>query len=135
MGIYEAAPGQWKVEKEASSEQEPDPVEAPSHYTRGGVECIDAIRAAIGEERFRGYMRGTAIKYLWRCEHKHDTPTEDLRKARRCIDILLGLETDIDEECSMCGATFADAGDRWDMPSGQAYCTRCNDAWMLEASS
>jgi hypothetical protein len=65
-----------------------DPVETPSHYTRGDVECIDAVRAALGEERFRGWCQGGAIKYLWRYEHK-GRPAEDLRKARRFIDILL----------------------------------------------
>ena len=43
-----------------------------------GVECIDAIRAALGPEGFRAHCRATVIKYLWR--EKWDT-AEDAKKA------------------------------------------------------
>jgi len=52
----------------------------PSHYNQGGVECIEAIRSALTEEEFRGFTKGSAIRYLWRAEHKAN-PIEDLRKA------------------------------------------------------
>lgn len=55
-------------------------VNAPPHYRRGGVECIDSIRAALGDESFVAYCRGTAIKYLWRTGHKWDG-VEDMQKA------------------------------------------------------
>lgn len=59
-----------------------DPVEHPSHYLRddSGIECIDAIRAALGREGFIAYCKGNALKYCWRSDHK-GTPAEDLRKA------------------------------------------------------
>lgn len=57
-----------------------DAVSHPSHYTMGGVECIDAIRAALGQEGFQEYCRGNVIKYLWRWRHKGGL--EDLEKAR-----------------------------------------------------
>jgi len=60
-------------------EPQADPVNHPPHYTAGGIECIDAIRAALGREGFLAYCRGNAIKYLWRCEHKGGM--EDLHKA------------------------------------------------------
>lgn len=41
----------------------PDMVNHPSHYTAGGVECIEAIRAATGSQ-FTGYLWGNAMKYL-----------------------------------------------------------------------
>ena len=47
----------------------PDMVNHPSHYTAGGVECIEAIRAATGSQ-FTGYLWGNAMKYLWRFPHK-----------------------------------------------------------------
>ena len=56
-----------------------DRVNHPSHYTQGGVECIDGIRAALGDE-FPAYCQGNAIKYLWRWRHKGGV--EDLRKAQ-----------------------------------------------------
>jgi hypothetical protein len=56
-----------------------DNVNHPPHYSQGDIECIDAIRAALGPDAFVAYCRGNAIKYLWRCDHKGGT--EDLRKA------------------------------------------------------
>jgi len=43
-----------------------DEVKSPAHYNQGGIECIDAIRAALTDEEFRGYCKGNAIKYIWR---------------------------------------------------------------------
>jgi len=57
-----------------------DAVLSPSHYTSGEIECIDAIRSALGPEGFRAWCRGNAIKYLWRAGLKDDA-SEDLRKA------------------------------------------------------
>ena len=56
-----------------------DNVNHPSHYTSGDIECIDAIRAALGPERFIGYLWGNAIKYLWRWPRKGQR--EDLEKC------------------------------------------------------
>ena len=56
-----------------------DPVNHPPHYNAGAIECIDAIRAALGREGFIAYCRGNALKYAWRCEHKGGS--EDLAKA------------------------------------------------------
>lgn len=47
-----------------------DDVNHPTHYTQGPIECIDAIKAALGHEQFKGYLRGNAMKYLWRAELK-----------------------------------------------------------------
>jgi hypothetical protein len=58
---------------------QPDLVSAPPHYRQGGIECIDAIRAALTEDEFRGFIKGNAIKYTWR--EKHKGGDEDLRKA------------------------------------------------------
>ena len=53
----------------------------PDHDKSGEVECIDAIRAALGVEGFRAFCRGNVIKYLWRCELKHESATTDINKA------------------------------------------------------
>ena len=47
-----------------------DPVNHPSHYKQGDIECIDAIRAALTPDEFRGYCKGNVIKYVWRERHK-----------------------------------------------------------------
>lgn len=57
-----------------------DPVNHPAHYTQGGVECIDAIEAALGKDQFIGFLRGQVLKYSWRCGLKGDA-REDAAKA------------------------------------------------------
>ena len=47
-----------------------DVVNSPPHYRQGGIECIDAIEAALTPEEFRGYCKGNALKYIWRERHK-----------------------------------------------------------------
>ena len=54
-------------------------VNHPPHYqSDNGIECIDAIRAALGREGFIAYCRGNAIKYLWRDKVNN---VEDRNKA------------------------------------------------------
>jgi hypothetical protein len=65
-----------------------DPVERPSHYTAGNIECIDAIKAATTQEEFEGFLRGNVLKYLWRCNLKSNK-TEDLNKARWYLNRLI----------------------------------------------
>lgn len=57
-----------------------DPVNSPAHYTAGGIETIDYLRAKLGLAEFVAYCRGNAIKYLSRAGLKGDA-AEDLRKA------------------------------------------------------
>lgn len=57
-----------------------DNVNNPSHYqSKSGIECIDAIRAALTPEEFRGFCKGNIIKYVWRERHKGQD--ESLEKA------------------------------------------------------
>lgn len=56
-----------------------DPVSKPDHYNNGEIECIDAIRAAVGDAGFRSFCQGNVIKYAWRAMHKGRE--EDFRKA------------------------------------------------------
>ncbi|NBX48347.1 DUF3310 domain-containing protein [bacterium] len=65
-----------------------DPVNHPNHYTKGGVECIDAIQSSMSEEAFRGYCKGNIQKYIYRYEDKQN-PKQDLLKARWYLDRLL----------------------------------------------
>lgn len=67
-----------------------DEVNHPEHYTDGGIECIDAIEAALTEEEFRGYLKGNIIKYVWR-ERKKGGMTS-MRKAGWYTDRFLSLE-------------------------------------------
>lgn len=64
-----------------------DPVNHPSHYTNGKIECIEAIEAALTPEEFRGYLKGNAIKYIWRERMKGNS--ESLAKANWYVTRLL----------------------------------------------
>jgi hypothetical protein len=55
-------------------------VNHPPHYAKGGVECIQAIKASMTPEAFHGYLKGNIIKYLWRYENKGKA-VQDLEKA------------------------------------------------------
>lgn len=71
-------------------------VEHPSHYTSGGIECIDAIKAMLaGYEQAKiatkfywHFLSGQVIKYLWRWPLK-ERPLQDLKKARWYLDRLI----------------------------------------------
>jgi hypothetical protein len=69
----------------------------PAHYqSESGVEAIDAIHAALGDEQFKGYLRGNAMKYLFRCERK-GSPLENAKKAEWYIKRLIA-EYELEEE-------------------------------------
>lgn len=63
-------------------------VEHPSHYNQGGVECIEAIKAAtIGKTGVEAFCVGNTIKYLFRYEAKNGL--EDVKKAQWYINRLI----------------------------------------------
>jgi hypothetical protein len=65
-----------------------DAVTSPAHYRLGGgLEVLDVMEALGWAE---GYLKANALKYLMRHEHK-GKPVEDLKKARYCLDRLIGL--------------------------------------------
>ena len=70
-----------------------DIVNRPAHYTQGGVECIDAIKASMTQDQFHAFLKGQVIKYLWRFEHKGN-PIQDLQKAQFYMNRLV-LESEI----------------------------------------
>lgn len=76
-----------KVERNDEVEPTNDAVQHPSHYTRGGIECIDAIRASMTADGFCDYCKGNIIKYIWRWRDKGGV--EDLRKASVYLDWLI----------------------------------------------
>ena len=77
------------VKAERNDEVEPknDAVQHPSHYTHGGIECIEAIRASMTADGFCDYCKGNIIKYIWRWRDKGGV--EDLRKASVYLDWLI----------------------------------------------
>lgn len=68
---------------------ERETVNHPAHYNAGGVECIDAIEAAVccQTDPADAFLTGQIIKYIWRWPLKGGA--EDLRKARFYLDRLI----------------------------------------------
>lgn len=65
-----------------------DSVKHPYHYLRGGMECIDVIKAAVRYLKpFEAYCVGNIIKYVWRYSEKNGS--EDLRKAKQYLEWLI----------------------------------------------
>ena len=50
-----------KAERNDKVEPTNDAVQHPSHYTQGGIECIDAIRASMTADGFCDYCKGNII--------------------------------------------------------------------------
>lgn len=67
-----------------------DNVNHPKHYTNGDIECIDAIKASMSSDEFAGYLKGNALKYLWRYKLKKN-PVEDLEKAKWYLEKLIDV--------------------------------------------
>jgi hypothetical protein len=61
----------------------PDQVNHPPHYRQLGASCPDCNRPieCIDVVEHLPACLANAVKYIWRCDHKHPDPTEDLRKA------------------------------------------------------
>jgi|MDTB01.1.fsa_nt_gb hypothetical protein len=57
-----------------------DLINKPPHYNAGSVECIVAIQASMSPEEFKGYLKGNAMKYLWRYNLKGNA-IQDLEKC------------------------------------------------------
>ena len=77
--------------KPDGSDEEPDVVNHPSHYTNGKVECIDAIESAIvGKTGIEAVCVANVIKYLWRYEDKNGL--EDIKKAQWYLNKLIEVK-------------------------------------------
>lgn len=67
-----------------------DPVNHPQHYTKGKVECIDAIESAVsGLTGVEAFLTGQVMKYTYRWPDKNGA--EDLRKAEWYLGRLIRI--------------------------------------------
>ena len=76
-------------EVKKSPQIDADRVNHPPHYCAGSVECIEGIKAALGDE-FPAYCQGNVLKYVWRWKHKGGV--EDLRKAQVYLGWMIEAE-------------------------------------------
>lgn len=71
--------------------QNTDNVNNPSHYTTGGIETLDYIKAKVSD--YPSYAAGNILKYVSRYEHKNGI--EDLKKAQFYLnDLIEWMESD-----------------------------------------
>lgn len=68
-----------------------DPINNPAHYTNGGIETIDYLKAKMTQEQFRGFLIGNVLKYVSRYPHKNGV--EDLKKAEWYLNRLIQIES------------------------------------------
>lgn len=67
---------------------EVDVVNSPPHYTAGGIEAIDAIKAAVATAPpVQAVFVANILKYVWRYREKNGK--QDLLKARWYLDELI----------------------------------------------
>lgn len=78
---------------------EHDNVLNPAHYDLElpeNAQAIDVVRAVLGPEKFSGFCRGNALKYLIRADRKNGL--EDLKKAMVYVKWELETRTDPEPE-------------------------------------
>ena len=85
---YKEELGAENERRQAQSRQ--DSVNQPNHYTAGGIEVIDYIRAKLTPDQLKGYYVGNLLKYLSRADHKGGV--EDYKKAQVYLRWLIELE-------------------------------------------
>lgn len=68
-----------------------DKINNPAHYTAGGIETLDYIKAKVKD--YPSYAAGNILKYVSRYEHKNGI--EDLKKAQFYLnDLINWMESD-----------------------------------------
>lgn len=77
-------PGEF-VEPDWMKEEKKDNVDAvvnhPKHYTSGGIETIDFLKAKLSPEQYEGFLLGNVLKYVSRLGKKDDAK-QDAKKAQ-----------------------------------------------------
>lgn len=77
-----------KPDPAADVNNENDMVNNPEHYTFGGIETVDYLKAKLTKEEFVGWCRGNALKYLSRAGHK-DEELQEYQKAAKYIEWII----------------------------------------------
>ena len=69
----------------------PGLISSPDHYTAGGLEVIEILRAKLTAEEFVGFCKGNALTYIFRAGLK-DSAEIDYQKAGYYLELLNKLE-------------------------------------------
>lgn len=71
--------------------QKEDIINNPHHYTLGGIEVIDIIKAKLTPDQFQGFLLGNITKRILRAGEKGNS-LEDLKKAHWYLERLIDEE-------------------------------------------
>lgn len=104
-----------------------DNVNSPGHYTQAGIECIDAITAAVsGKSGIEAVCVANVIKYLWRYELKNGV--EDVKKAQWYLNRLV---SELDKPVTVSGTSRVGCQHVWycetayGVPTSPYVCRKC----------
>lgn len=110
-------------------------IEHPDYYNKGGIECIEVMRAVFGDEAVNDFCLCNAFKYVFRAKSKHKSPIDDLRKARYYLDyIIRGKEKEtpadgVEMKCETYSKDLEEFKSKiGDFPQGDfVFCADIND--------
>jgi hypothetical protein len=83
----------WEEYARSADSPKDDIVNNPRHYTVGGYEAKDVMKAKLTPDEWRGACKANVLKYLMRANYKgkHD---QDIEKAQWYMDeLVLALES------------------------------------------
>lgn len=94
--LHETLCGSWVSERSNEGKrcdlcEQAAKTDKPPHYTTGTQQTIDHIREVLGEDGFRAYAHGSAMKYIARAGKKGDF-AEDMRKAANFCNWAAGID-------------------------------------------
>lgn len=75
-----------EIEKDKKTINHPQRYGGDSQY-----ECVKVLKAWMGTEEHKGFLKGNCLKYLCR-EGKKDSSIQDLEKAKWYLEKLIELE-------------------------------------------
>ena len=61
----------------------------PEHYTGGGIETFDYMKAKLTSQELEGFLKGNILKYITRANLKNGK--EDYKKAQWYLNKLVDL--------------------------------------------
>ena len=80
MSIDDVIKGKWDKLERVKKSNKVDAINAPEHYRKGSVECLDYIKQQLGSE-FPAYLEASAIKYL----HRHKFKNSNIQDLEKCV--------------------------------------------------
>lgn len=97
------------------------------YYREGSIECIDAIKAALGGPGFISFLRGQVIKYNWRLASKGNASEDSIKALWYQTRLKKELEDEVHASSRPVEATdcFKPGEPATQLGFQQAACIKC----------